>query len=68
MKVKIEKVTVGNYEYDSILVTLEGKKTEIVFKKNANLAQYEGKEIELTNEKGVYQIKPATSTTTKKND
>lgn len=67
MKVKIEKVTVGNYEYDSILVTLEGKKTEIVFKKDENLEQYEGKEIELTNEKGVYQIKLATSTT-KKND
>lgn len=66
MKVKVEKVTVGNYEYDSILVTLEGKKTEIVFKKNVNLAQYEGKEIELTNEKGVYQIKLATSA--KKND
>lgn len=65
MKVKVEKVTVGNYEYDSILVTLEGKKTEIVFKKNVNLAQYEGKEIELTNEKGIYQIKLAT---TKKND
>ena len=65
MKVKVEKVTVGNYEYDSILVTLEGKKTEIVFKKDVNLAQYEGKEIELTNEKGIYQIKLAT---TKKND
>lgn len=67
MKVKVEKVTVGNYEYDSIFVTLEGKKTEIVFKKNVNLAQYEGKEIELTNEKGVYQIKLVTSAA-KKND
>lgn len=67
MKVKVEKVTVGNYEYDSILVTLDGKKTEIVFRKDKNLAQYEGKEVELTNEKGVYQIKLATSTA-KKND
>jgi len=67
MKVKVEKVTVGNYEYDSILVTLEGKKTEIVFRKDVNLAQYEGKEIELTKDKGVYQIKFATSTV-KKND
>lgn len=67
MKVKVEKVIVGNYEYDSILVTLESKKTEIVFKKDANLVQYEGKEIELTNEKGVYQIKPVASTA-KKND
>lgn len=67
MKTKIEKVNIGIYEYDSIVANIEDKKTEIVFKKDANLAQYEGKEIELTNEKGVYQIKLATSTT-KKND
>ena len=65
MKVKVEKVVVGVYEYDSILVKIDGKDTEIVFKKEDKVSQYEGKEIELVNDKGVYKIKPAF---TKKND
>ena len=33
MKVKIEKVNIGLYEYDSIIAKIDNKKTEIVFKK-----------------------------------
>lgn len=58
MKVKVEKVVVGVYEYDSILVKIDGKNTEIVFRKEDNISQYEGKEIELVNDKGVFKIKP----------
>ena len=66
MKVKVEKVVVGVYEYDSIFVKIDGKNTEIVFKKEDKVSQYEGKEIELVNDKGVYKIKP--SVATRKND
>ena len=65
MKVKVEKVVVGVYEYDSIFVKIDGKDKEIVFKKEDKVSQYEGKEIELVNDKGVYKIKPVFA---KKND
>lgn len=58
MKTKIEKVNVGIYEYDSIIVNIDNKKTEVVFNKTENVSQYEGKEIDLVNEKGIYKIKP----------
>ena len=66
MKVKVEKVVVGVYEYDSILVNIDNKDLEIVFKKEDNVSQYEGKEVELINDKGFYIIKPVQFT--KKND
>lgn len=66
MKVKVEKVIVGIYDYDSIFVKIDNKLTEIVFKKEAKVSQYEGKEIELVNDKGDYKIKPFVAS--KKND
>lgn len=66
MKVKVEKVNVGIYDYDSIVVNIENKKTEIVFSKKDSVSQYEGKEVELVNEKGVYEIKPITASTKEK--
>lgn len=66
MKVKVEKVVVGVYEYDSIFVKIDGKLTEIVFRKEDKVSQYEGKEIELICDKGVYEIKPVVAF--KKND
>ncbi len=66
MKVKVERVFVGIYEYDSILVNIDNKDTEIVFRKEDKVSQYEGKEIELVNDKGVYKIKPIF--VSKKND
>lgn len=65
MKVKVEKVAIGLYDYDSIFVKIDGKGTEIVFDKSEKVSQYEGKEIELVDDKGVYKIKPVF---TKKND
>ena len=61
MKVKVEEVIVGIHEYDSILVKIDGKYTEIVFRKEDKVSQYEGKEIELVNDKGVYKIKPVSA-------
>ena len=66
MRVKVEKVVIGSYEYDSIFVKIDGKLTEIVFKKEDKVSQYEGKEIELVNDKGIYKIKPIIAS--KKND
>lgn len=66
MKTKIEKVNIGIYGYDSIVVNIEGKKTEIVFRKEDKVSQYEGKEVELVKEKGVYEIKPITASTKEK--
>ena len=66
MKVKGEKVNVGIYDYDSIVINIENKKTEIVFSKKDSVSQYEGKEVELVNEKGVYEIKPITASTKEK--
>lgn len=66
MKVKVEKVVVGVYDYDSIFVKIDGKETEIVFNKSEKVSQYEGKEIELVSDKGVYKIKPIVAS--KKND
>jgi hypothetical protein len=66
MRTKIKDVVIGAYEYDSIVVDIDGKTTEIVFDKKENISQYKGKEIELANDKGVYKIKPLMSA--KKND
>lgn len=67
MKVKVEKVNIGIYDYDSIIVKIENTDTEIVFPKKDKVIQYEGKEINLEGEKGIYKIKQVTSTA-KKND
>lgn len=57
MKTKIEKVNIGAYEYDSIVVEIENKTTEIVFNKKENVSQHMGKEVDLVCEKGIYKIK-----------
>ena len=68
MKVKVEKANVGIYDYDSIVVNIENKKTEIVFSKKDNVSQYEGKEIELVTENNLYKIKTVITSAKKKND
>lgn len=69
MKVKIEKVNIGLYEYDSIVVKIDNNRTEIVFRKEDKISQYkEGKEVDLVKENGIYKIKPTTSTSVNKND
>lgn len=59
MKVKVKKVVVGKYDYDSILVNIDNEDVEIVFNKEDKVSRYEGKEIELINDKGAYKIKSA---------
>lgn len=66
MKVKVEKVIDGIYEYDSIIVKIDGKETEIVFRKEDKVLQYEGKEVDLVNSNGVFKIKPIVVTRVKK--
>lgn len=57
MKVEIEKVVEGTYGYDSIIVTIDKVKTDIVFDAKHNVKQYEGKYVDLTNNNGIYKIK-----------
>lgn len=57
MKTKIKDVVIGAYEYDSIVVEIENKTTEIVFNKKENVSQHMGKEVDLVCEKGIYKIK-----------
>lgn len=68
VKVKIDEVVVGDYNYDSIIVKLNNKTTEIVFNKEDNVNQYKGKNVELIETEGIYEIRSleATSTTLKK--
>lgn len=66
MKVKVEKVINGIYEYDSIIVKIDGKETEIVFRKEDKVSQHEGKEVELVNNNGVFKIKSVVETRNKK--
>lgn len=66
MKVKVENIVVGIYDYDSILVKIDNKDVEVVFGKETNVSQYEGKEIDLVNDNGVFKIKPIVAS--KKND
>lgn len=68
MKVKIEKVIIGNYGYDSIITNINNKRIEIIFEKKDNISQYDGKDVDLVNENGIYKIKPITNSTNKKND
>ena len=65
MKAKVEKVNVGTYDYDSIVVNIENKKTEIVFSKKDNISQYECKEVELVKENNIYSIKSVSNSTSK---
>lgn len=62
MKIKVEKVTIGNFGYDSITVKIDGKETEICFDKKDNVSKYYGKMIELVSNKGVYSIKEVKET------
>ena len=41
MKVKVEKVIIGTYEYDSIVVSINNVSTEIVFKKEDKIEALE---------------------------
>lgn len=65
MKAKVEKVNIGVYDYDSIVINIENKKTEIVFSKKDNVSQYEGKEVELVKENNMYSIKSISNSTVK---
>lgn len=61
MKAKVENVTVGNFEFDSIEVTLGEVKTQICFEKSLSVAKYIGKEVELVKKDGIYSITEITT-------
>lgn len=57
MKVKIESVAKGTFGYDSIVVNLDSKKTEIVFDSSYGVEKYSGKYVDLICNNGTYTIK-----------
>lgn len=57
-KVKVITTTIGKYECDSITVELDGVKTEICFDKKDEVSKYEGKEVYLTKDNGLFIITP----------
>lgn len=65
-KVKIVNIIIGDYDYDSMVVKLNGVKTEICFNKRYNISKYKGKEIFLTYDKGHYSITPIDKINNKK--
>lgn len=54
--VKIEKINIGLYETDSVVVNVDNVKTEICFSKKDNISQYQNKEVWLTYKGGKYII------------
>lgn len=57
-KVKVIGISIGKYDCDSITVELDKIKTEICFDKKDKVSQYEGKEIYLSKDKGLFVITP----------
>lgn len=56
MKVKIKDISVGKFDVDSILVTMDGIDTQICFNKDQCVEKYIGKDVELEEIKGIYTI------------
>lgn len=65
---KVISIEIGKFDVDSIIINLDGVKTSICFNKTDNIAQYDGKDIFLTNDNGVFSIEPhvENKTTSKK--
>ena len=61
VKIKIKDVYIGKYDCDSIIVSLNGKKTEICFDKLDNISQYKGDEAYIAFDKNIYTIEPIKS-------
>ena len=57
-KVKVIGTAIGKYDCDSITVELDKVKIEICFDKKDKVSQYDGKEIYLSQNKGIYTITP----------
>lgn len=57
MKVKVESVNIGVFDYDSIIVKINNNLTEIIFDKKDEVKKYDGKTVELINTNGIYKIK-----------
>lgn len=56
IKVFVEKINIGKHNTDSMIVSMNNKKTLICFDKSENITQYENKEIYLYRINGIYKI------------
>ena len=64
-KVKVNKVNLGKYDCDSIIVKLDNIDTEICFSKDINVSQFEGKEVNIVLGENGYVIEPIKATQSK---
>lgn len=58
IKTKVISSEVGKFEVDSIAVKVDGAIISICFEKDCNITQYDGKDIYLINNDGVYTVEP----------
>lgn len=65
MKVKIEDVVIGMYEYDSIIIKENDLNKEIVFDKKDNVGRFKDKTVELIIDDGKYVISEFANNTKK---
>lgn len=56
IKAKVISSEIGKFDVDSITIKLEDKITSICFDKSKNIAQFDGRDIYLINNNGVYNI------------
>lgn len=56
IKTKVISSDIGNFEVDSITVNLDNNITSICFDKNENITQYDGHNIYLINNDGIYTV------------
>jgi len=56
ISVKVEKVNIGLYDVDSIVVNINNTKTEICFSKKDNISKFQGKEVLIIRQDGKYII------------
>lgn len=66
-KVKVLDVIIGKFNYDSIIVKIDGVETEICFNKEVNVSEYNGKDAYLIKENDQYKITPFVDNDIKKN-
>lgn len=61
IKTRVTAVVEGKFDYDCIVVLLDGQRTEICFSKADQVMQYLGKNISLEkDERGIYAVELAT--------
>jgi hypothetical protein len=60
IKTKVVSSEIGKFDVDSIAIDIDGEITSICFDKSDNVTKYDGKDIYIINDNGVFSIEPYT--------